>query len=252
MNKGILWSARAIVLLSICTAATPALAQPSGRFGDAGEFVISSDAQAQLRFESSSGSDTSTVIQLGPAADYFIVRGLSLGIGALYTHASYPPWPSTDSWNVGVRVGYNVFLSDVLSLWPRVSLGYVHASEVDLTTGSPSTFSTDGLTASAFVPLLLHPVRHFFLGLGPQVETTFAAWPSWASKPTDYGPCSCWVDGSARGDDVACTLAWSCDLPRGLLGLRRSTRGRSRPNGRRCRCPGGRDFERPPGCQRYW
>jgi hypothetical protein len=131
-------------------------------------------------------STTSFVVS--PGLDYFIVRGLSLGVVALYGHTQEDAIAATasqaaqasyhsDALTLGPRVGYDIALSRDVSLWPSVFGAF---GETWSSVGNAS-----GLRAGASVPVLFHPVRHFFIGVGPFVTTDFATGAG--PRYTDYG-----------------------------------------------------------------
>ena len=72
---------------------------------------------------------------------------------------------------VGVlpRMGYNIPLGSKASIWPRLAAGYYFRSD-SAGSGYPST-SGYTFTFKAFVPVLWHPVPHFFIGGGPIFST---------------------------------------------------------------------------------
>jgi hypothetical protein len=127
-----------------------------------------------------------TALLVSPALDYFVVRNLSIGAVALYgyshqdavgavgTQQASPAFDSS-ALDVGPRVGYDIRLSPVLSVWPS-AFGALGTSW--FTSGSSSA-----LRVGASVPVLLHPVPHFFVGLGPHLETDLTG--TW--KATTYG-----------------------------------------------------------------
>ena len=150
----------------------PAATGPA--FGNAGQLVISDDLRAGLLYTSFSEGDASeTDFQLQPAVDYFVIANLSVGgqLSIRYNTEDAGSGDSIDTTLVGVvpRVGYNIPLGSSASIWPRVALGYVHAS---ISTGVPAvSVSGYSIVLEAFAPFLFHPVPHFFIGGGPIVST---------------------------------------------------------------------------------
>jgi hypothetical protein len=155
----------------------PAGAGPA--FGNPGQLVISDDLRAGLLYSSLSEGDASvTDLQLQPAVDYFVIPNLSVGgqLAIRYTTQDDGAGGSLDTTSVGIlpRVGYNIPLGPSASIWPRVALGYVHASASTGVAGAPSV-SGYSIVMEAFVPFLFHPVPHFFIGGGPILSTELAA-----------------------------------------------------------------------------
>ena len=147
-------------------------------FGAPSQLVISDDMQvAILRYTFSDEDSTATDVQFQPAVDYFVAPNLSIGgqLSIRYTTQDDGAGGSLNQTLVGIlpRVGYNIALGPTVSLWPRLALGYVHAS-ID---GGAGTTSISGYTVTleAFVPVLFHPVPHFFVGGGPILTTDLAS-----------------------------------------------------------------------------
>jgi hypothetical protein len=160
-------------------AALPAVAaaSPSGRFGLKGQLAVSSDAGLSISHSSVSGADGSTTeLVLRPAVDYFVIENLSIGgfLGLDYIKTS---GGSTTAFSIGPRVGYNLPFSERWSVWPKVGFSFASTSvKTDSTTTAgvvtPSTSTSNSAVAlNLFVPLMFHPVEHFFLGFGPALDT---------------------------------------------------------------------------------
>lgn len=163
-RRGAAWGLLAALVLG-----APALAQGQrgggggNMFGEAGQVVISQDSLAGLTYVP--GSPGELVVGLLPAADFFIVRNISLG-GQLGLGARAAGQSNALSLSAQVRVGLNLPLGGRFSVWPRIG-GGVFRDGVSGPGGSQETvYGQVGL----FVPFLLHPVPHFFLGLGPGVS----------------------------------------------------------------------------------
>jgi hypothetical protein len=179
-----------VAALALLSAARPASAQPAPApsFGTPGQLVLSSDAQGSLEVQSgSAGGLQTTTITLGPAADLFVVRSLSLGARALWQHSQTSGVPDTDSLSAGVSVGYAVRMTEAFSFWPKVNIDYRHTSTrtvAAMTIDQEIEVHSDAMILGAFLPVLFHPVPHFFIGLGPNFQ---AAVLSSASTDTEYG-----------------------------------------------------------------
>ena len=155
--------------------APPPPAAAGTAFGNVGQLVISDDLRAGLLYTTlSEGDFSASALQLQPAVDYFVIPTLSIGgqLSILYNTADDGAGSSANRTVVGIlpRVGYNIALSPLASIWPRVALGYLHTSESSDVSGAPST-SGYSIVLEAFVPFLFHPVPHFFVGGGPIVST---------------------------------------------------------------------------------
>jgi hypothetical protein len=140
---------------------------PSGRFGLKGQKAVSSDAGLSISNTSISGADeSSTTLLLRPAFDYFLVDSVSLGgfVGVEYTSGA---GSTTSIISIGPRVGYNLPLSERLSVWPKVGFSLANTTS-DPEVGDEE--SNTGTQLNLFAPLMFHPVQHFFLGLGPALD----------------------------------------------------------------------------------
>ena len=153
---------------------------PAEMFGGERQIAISSDASLTIQRRSISGSDGGTTsIQLAPAADYFVIPNLSVGgfIGFDYVHSG-----DSDSsrFSIGPRVGYNLAFSDLISIWPKGGFSFAYTS--DSQSGSEST-TNSAFALNLFVPVMFHPVQHFFAGFGPFLDTDLSG----DSKATAFG-----------------------------------------------------------------
>jgi hypothetical protein len=149
---------------------------PSVVFGGKSQLAISSDAGLSLSHTSiTGGNGSSTSLVLRPAIDYFVVENLSLGgfLGLEYTHAG---GGNSTAFSIGPRVGYNIPLSNLLSVWPKVGFAYSHTN-IDVSGGGTGTSSANSLALNLFVPLMLHPAEHFFLGFGPALDVDLTGDP---------------------------------------------------------------------------
>lgn len=141
--------------------------------------AISSDVGLSVSNTSVSGvSGSSTVLVLRPAIDFFIADSWSVG-GFLGVEYASAPGGSSTSVSIGPRVGYNAELTKRLSLWPKAGLAIARTSQTDegaVLPGGGGTVvgqSSEGNTSvqlNLFVPIVFHPVDHFFLGLGPALD----------------------------------------------------------------------------------
>jgi hypothetical protein len=151
--------------------------ESKGLFGKAGQIAISSDLE--LSFESRSfkepeGEDPKslTTIIIAPALDYFVIDGLSVGGQIGYGRQSQGDF-SSQLIGIGPRVGYNLGLTDNISIWPRLHFRYAMISTdvqfTDPVTGESRTEKQSGskMTVGVDAPILFHPVPHFFVGIGP-------------------------------------------------------------------------------------
>lgn len=132
-------------------------------FGNPRQWVFSTDAGLSIARTTISGQDGAiTTLVLQPAADYFVIKNLSVGgaIGLTYQKVG---GASGTRFTIGPRVGYNFELSRLLSVWPKLGFSYAHANQ-DVGDNSNS------LALNLFAPVMLHPAPHFFAGFGPFLD----------------------------------------------------------------------------------
>jgi hypothetical protein len=156
---------------------------PARAFGDKGEVAISSDAALVVQHS----SQDVTTISIAPAADFFVIKNLSLGGELLF---EYSKTGSNDAtrFGIGPRVGYNLAFTDMLGIWPKIGFSFSHTSHSATLADANSTSvvrSTSGnaFTLNLFAPIMLHPVQHFFVGFGPFLDTDLSG----SQKVTTYG-----------------------------------------------------------------
>lgn len=150
---------------------------PSGLFGDPHQVAISSDAGFSISHTSISGIDGSTTsLILRPAVDWFVIDSLSIG-GFLGVEYDKTPGDSSTAVTVGPRVGYNLRFSDRFSVWPKVGFSFASTSQktdaetlADGTVVPSQSVSSTSLQLNLFLPVLFHPVQHFFIGVGPAFD----------------------------------------------------------------------------------
>ena len=181
--------------------------RPAQVFGGPGTLAISSDFNLGLSGQSTNNQGPSSwTFTLAPAADYFVIQGLSIGgmVSYAHTHQSFGNTPGgsatndQDNFGIGARVGYNIPITDLLSFWPKVGLIFnvtSGSSGGSTTTPGPNNgYSGNAFDVQLYAPLLLHLAPHFFMGLGPGVQTDLTASQSSGgqsstnpSKTTTYG-----------------------------------------------------------------
>jgi hypothetical protein len=138
------------------------VAAPASTFGNQGQVAISGDFNIQFTHRT---EDEDSVLELAPAIDYFIAPQLSLGGQVLFGYHKNGPGSET-AIGFGPRVGFNLALGPMFSLYPRLGFSYEHFTQ---SAGSVSA-SQNFLGLSAYAPFLWHPVPHFFIGLGPRLS----------------------------------------------------------------------------------
>lgn len=152
-----LLSALALILTATTTSTAFAFGGTARELERQGNFVVSNTAG--FGFLHQFNDPTITAFELQPALDYFVIPNLSLG-GAVLLDINAPPGgPTRTIFGIAPDVGFEIALSDTWSIWPQLAL--------------PMEFPNNGgasVAINIFVPFLVHPVEHFFFGLGPGFE----------------------------------------------------------------------------------
>ncbi len=168
--------------------------EPTARFGEAREIVLSGSAIGSIANTRYVGSEARAFgLSLAPGVDVFVGRHVSLGLSLGVRYGDVRGYGAdgslvdtkTTSLSGGPRLGYVLALGERVSLWPRLTFGvsYAHHAESLVSgsslsiAGSPvgsSATSNVGPWASVQVPLLVHVEPHFFLGLGPWITHDFS------------------------------------------------------------------------------
>ena len=145
-----------------------------GYFGERGQFVVSSNLDFTLQRNSfSMGGGSNTVFSITPALDYFVSPNFSVGGLVTFGYTSDVPLLGGISgdqtvFGLGGRAGYNIVLTNVVTLWINGGLVYFHDS---YDAGAAGDSSGNRLQLQVFAPLLWHPASHFFIGVGPAFAT---------------------------------------------------------------------------------
>src|SRR5262245_35513561 len=122
-------------------------------FGGQGQLVISGDP-GKLNAEFTKVNHGGWVLGIRPAADYFVLPGISIGVVLGFAIGDN----SAKGFEAGGRVGYNLNVTEHVGAWPTAGISY---TKVTGTGGFNSTYG------NLFVPLLYHVIPHVFVGIGP-------------------------------------------------------------------------------------
>jgi len=160
------------------TAAAEAIGAP-------GQIAISGDFQIAFASVSSSDDDaeSATRIRVAPAGDYFLIPNLSLGGQVVFDQESQGDFTDRTI-GVAVRAGYVIGLGKV-SIWPRAGLTFDNGNADVEFLGISGELSTSTLTLNVFAPLLVHPVDHVFIGLGPAFDLDLVVSQSFNDNDVD-------------------------------------------------------------------
>lgn len=158
------------VLLSISASAA---AEQTPPFGSRGQFVFGPDLTFDIRRTSYSESptgrtaDSSLSLTIAPALDYFVLKNLSIGGQVYFTYAKQGNLEGS-AIGFGPRVGYALAFNDWVTLWPRAGVSFTHTQTDDTRSFSGlEEISREATSLQLSAPLLITPVSHFAIGVGP-------------------------------------------------------------------------------------
>jgi hypothetical protein len=145
-------------------------------FGEEGQIVLTlaTDASGSyLTYSHSKGSETS--VNLAPSVDYFLEEGVSVGVDAFLGYSNGTSLDSLEgtthfsarSIGFAPRLGSNLALTELVSVWLRGEIGYGTVSQSQASADGTNQHSRTRTWVEFSAPLLLHPSSHFFLGAGP-------------------------------------------------------------------------------------
>jgi len=116
---------------------------------------------------------------VSPGVDYFLADHFSIGLAGTFTSSSSTGVDpstglevdsSTQSGGPSLRLGLDLPLGEWLSVWARASLGVGLNAYDEKSGSSENKYNENVAWVGLYVPLLVHPAPHFFVGLGPSVS----------------------------------------------------------------------------------
>jgi hypothetical protein len=138
----------------------------AANFGHVNQLVIAQDMSFSLSTDLNDNASDSLHILLKPAADYFVMENISLGAIVTIEH-TFQEGPNPTNLGVGARAGYNLPIAENASVWAKVGFAIANRDQASLGAGSTGGDTSAEITLD--VPVLFHPVNHFFVGFGPLV-----------------------------------------------------------------------------------
>jgi hypothetical protein len=122
---------------------------------------------------------------INPGVDYFVIDHLSLGgevvFGLLGTSTTFhvrgqpdrsQDGPGATLFGIMPRVGYDIPIGSMFSLWPRGGIGFQHIS---VSGGGVPDSSATAWFFYADVYFMFHFVEHFFFGVGPGLTVSLSS-----------------------------------------------------------------------------
>lgn len=161
-------------------------------FGDRGQFALLAGSTVGISSSSySRGAADSFAIVFAPSLEWFVFDDVSVGleidvarssshgyVGAALLSSKYTLIGG------GVHFGLNLPFAKIASVYPLLMAGIVHSERTYALPGDASSpfvpdrsataLTENGLWIAASVPVLYHPVEHFFVGLGPTLYHDFS------------------------------------------------------------------------------
>jgi hypothetical protein len=153
------------------------------RFGDARVLVVNGTITGAIHGSNSVGSATYD-LTVAPGFNYFVAPNFSAGASVLIGYDRITPSGTLGetTWRFGVtgQLGFDLWLSERLSLWPSALLTceqirvetFVAALPPSGLMVAPAGADVASIVSTEiYAPLLFHPAKHFFIGFGPFVST---------------------------------------------------------------------------------
>jgi opacity protein-like surface antigen len=150
------------------------------RYGAAHQLVLSNDIGGGVSATSHTGTQSHGFsIGLFPALDYFLVDHVSVGLGTGVSYSDVSAIDSTTkatvtqtstSLSVGPRLGADIPLGAWASLNPRATATLTSRSAALRSAGRANAPDETAIAIGLYVPLLLHPAKHAFVGFGPTLS----------------------------------------------------------------------------------
>lgn len=147
------------------------------RFGSQGQFVPFGSISVTYASASASGpSASATDISISPTFYVFVANNVAIGLATSVTFSSLNNGTSSASesaFGIAPILAFNLWLGESASVVPAFSV-YLNSRDLQASSsGNNPRLTTVGLQLA--MPILFHPVQHFFLGFGPAVSFDIAA-----------------------------------------------------------------------------
>jgi hypothetical protein len=123
----------------------------------------------------SAGGSSVTELAVTPGIRYFAANHLAVGVEFQLVHIS--SGSGVTAFGIQPSLGYDVLLSEQVSLVPQLEL------LMQLQSGGSSTQTR--FAVGGFLPILVHPPGHFFIGFGPEVMADVSS--DYSQKMTTIG-----------------------------------------------------------------
>ena len=159
-------------------AAAPEAETPTVKFGAPGMLAAALSTASGYRYKTPDYGNQGVAAQLTLHA--FVAPGFSVGVDGAVSWsqvANANLSQISHQWRLGVRGGRWLAMAPWLSVWPQVAVGVIRAPPTTYTyaPAGMTPVVEPGTTLAALtleVPVLIHPTRWFFIGLGPALDAT--------------------------------------------------------------------------------
>jgi hypothetical protein len=130
----------------------------------------------------SSGGSTTNYSFARVGVDVFAIDGLSFGAAVGFVTVSTSSkreangvsleedGPTASGFVLAPRVGYAYMFTELLGIWPRAGITYVHAGASIERNGDSAEFSENQLALTLEVPLVIAPSPHAAITVGPTLD----------------------------------------------------------------------------------
>ena len=144
-------------------------------FGQAGQWVYSVAGEGDFPFWLSKTGGGDWAMAIRPAVDTFILRSVSVG-GIVTLRKD----GNGSDVGVGVRAGYHIPITSLVSFWARGGVYFHHYSQNNGPSGGQTSI---GINA----PFLFHILPHAFAGVGPFFSVPVQNSDSTAGSDSTFG-----------------------------------------------------------------
>jgi hypothetical protein len=170
-------------------------------------------------FGHSPGSGSLGTVAVGPslstiprlALDYFVTEGFSVGGSFIYLRYAGETEdvpgagdiPTQTAIVVHPRLGYSFIIDETFAIWPRAGITWGRAAtEFDTPGGGTTENSLSSFQLSADVPVVISPMEHFAILIGPYLDLGLSA-----TATSDNGTTSTDTDGKVTSYGLTTGIA---------------------------------------------
>jgi hypothetical protein len=168
MTKSAAIAAAVCLLAGAARAAEP----PTDGWGSPGTVLVQGAFVVQNQSYDAPGSSAVTALGLTPSVQAFVAGPVVLG-AALSLLYSTSNGASLTTFGLQPSVGVNLDLAPTVALLPQLNFTFSVLS-VSGGSGSLGSASANHFALGGYLPLIAHPVAHFYVGIGPYFSVDLA------------------------------------------------------------------------------